>query len=57
MEQLDALLEAVEASYLEAFQTFVTGVQKDKDAVLAGLTLFFRSWERSLSSTLYISPQ
>jgi Transposase len=29
----------VEASHLEAFQTFVTGVQKDKDAVLAGLTL------------------
>ena len=38
-EQLDAWLEAVEASHLEAFQSFVTGVQQDKDAVLAGLTL------------------
>ncbi|GAC1448528.1 MAG: hypothetical protein PVSMB5_35290 [Ktedonobacteraceae bacterium] len=35
-EQLDAWLEAVQASHLEAFQTFVTGVQRDKDAVLAG---------------------
>jgi transposase len=38
-EQLDAWLGAVQASQLKAFQTFVTGVQKDKDAVLAGLTL------------------
>jgi hypothetical protein len=38
-EQLDDWLEAVQASHLEAFQTFVTGVQRDKDAVLAGLTL------------------
>jgi len=38
-EQLDAWLQAVQASHLEAFQTFVAGVQKDKDAVLAGLTL------------------
>ena len=38
-EQLDAWLGAVEASHLEAFQSFVTGVQQDKDAVLAGLTL------------------
>src|SRR6266487_3117076 len=37
--QLDDWLEAVQASHLEAFQTFVTGVQRDKDAVLAGLTL------------------
>jgi hypothetical protein len=29
----------VDASHLQAFQTFVTGVQKDKEAVLAGLTL------------------
>src|SRR5207248_707641 len=29
----------VQACHLEAFQTFVTGVQQDKDAVLAGLTL------------------
>ena len=40
-EQLDAWLGAVQASHLEAFQTFVTGVQQDKDAVFAGLTL---SW-------------
>jgi len=38
-EQLDAWLEAVQASHLEAFHSFVTGVQKDKDAVLVGLTL------------------
>ncbi|HEX6478623.1 MAG TPA: transposase [Ktedonobacteraceae bacterium] len=38
-EQLDTWLEAVQASQLEAIQTFVTGVQKDKDAVFAGLTL------------------
>ncbi len=41
-EQLDAWLADVQASHLEAFEPFepfVTGVQKDKDAVLAGLTL------------------
>ena len=38
-DKLNTWLKAVEASHLEAFQTFVTGVQKDKDAVLAGLTL------------------
>ena len=38
-EQLDAWLGAVQASHLEAFQPFVTGVQQDKDAVFAGLTL------------------
>jgi transposase len=38
-KQLDAWLDAVQVSHLEAFQTFVTGIQKDKDAVLAGLTL------------------
>jgi Transposase len=38
-EYLDAWLGAVEASHLEAFESFVTGVQQDKDAVLAGLTL------------------
>ena len=37
--QLDAWLKAVQASHLEAFQSFVTGVQQDKDAVFAGLTL------------------
>jgi hypothetical protein len=29
----------VQASHLEAFESFLTGVQQDKDAVLAGLTL------------------
>jgi transposase len=38
-EQLDAWLKAVEASHLQAFESFVTGMQQDKDAVLAGLTL------------------
>jgi transposase len=38
-EQLDAWLEAVQASHLKAFQSFVAGIQQDKDAVLAGLTL------------------
>jgi hypothetical protein len=38
-EQLDTWLAAVQASHLEAFASFVTGVQQDKDAVLAGLTL------------------
>jgi DNA-binding transcriptional regulator YiaG len=38
-EQLDSWLNKVEASHLQAFHTFVTGVQKDKEAVLAGLTL------------------
>ena len=38
-EQLDVWLKAVQASHLEAFASFVTGVQQDKDAVLAGLTL------------------
>ncbi len=38
-EQLDAWLAFVEASHLEAFDSFVSGVQQDKDAVFAGLTL------------------
>ena len=38
-EQLDEWLSAVEASHLQAFQPFVAGVQKDKEAVVAGLTL------------------
>jgi hypothetical protein len=38
-EQLDAWLKEVEASHLQAFEPFVTGVQQDIDAVLAGLTL------------------
>jgi transposase len=38
-EQLSAWLAFVEASHLQAFDSFVTGVQQDQDAVLAGLTL------------------
>ena len=38
-EQLAAWLAQVEASHLEAFDSFVTGVHQDQDAVLAGLTL------------------
>jgi transposase len=38
-EQLDCWLNKVQTSQLPAFRTFVRGVQKDKDAVLAGLTL------------------
>jgi transposase len=38
-EQLDSWLKRVETSQLPAFQTFVAGVHKDKEAVLAGLTL------------------
>jgi transposase len=38
-EQLDAWLEEVKASRLEAFASFLTSVQQDKDAVLAGLML------------------
>jgi transposase len=38
-EQLDTWLAAVQASDLEAFASFVTGVLQDKDAVLAGLSL------------------
>jgi len=38
-ERLAAWLAEVEASQLEAFDSFVAGVQQDQDAVLAGLTL------------------
>jgi hypothetical protein len=38
-EQLEAWLKEVEASQLEAFASFVTSLQQDKDAVLAALTL------------------
>lgn len=38
-ERLEEWQGKVKASHLQAFQTFVTGVQKDKDAVVAGLTL------------------
>jgi transposase len=37
--QLDSWLNKVETSHLQAFHTFVTSVQQDKEAVLAGLTL------------------
>jgi len=38
-EQLDAWLDEVKTSQLEAFDSFVKGIQQDKDAVFAGLTL------------------
>lgn len=38
-EQFDTWLAALQASGLEAFTSFVTGVLQDKDAVLAGLSL------------------
>ena len=38
-DQLDSWLKKVQDSHLQAFHPFVTGVQKDKEAVLAGLTL------------------
>jgi transposase len=38
-EQLSAWLAEVQASQLRAFDSFVTGVHQDQDAVLAGLTL------------------
>jgi hypothetical protein len=38
-EQLDDWLEKVRASQIRAFQSFVLGVERDKAAVLAGLTL------------------
>ncbi len=38
-EQLEAWLDAVAASHLNPFAAFVTGVEKDKAAVRAGLTL------------------
>jgi hypothetical protein len=36
----------VKVSQLEAFESFVTGVQQDKDAVLAGLTLPMAATDR-----------
>jgi transposase len=38
-EQLDAWLEKVRASQIRALQSFVVGVERDKAAVVAGLTL------------------
>jgi transposase len=40
-EQLAAWLAEVQASRLQAFDSFVTGVQQDQDAVQAGLTLIW----------------
>src|SRR5260370_42595684 len=37
--ELDRWLKEVKGSQLQAFKPFVTSVQQDKDAVLAGLTL------------------
>jgi transposase len=39
-ERLDAWLTLVEASAIAELQTFAAGVQRDKAAVQAGLTLF-----------------
>lgn len=38
-EQLDAWLEKVRASQIREFQSFVLGIERDKAAVVAGLTL------------------
>ena len=38
-EQLDAWLQEVRASSFPSLQRFVTGIERDKAAVLAGLTL------------------
>ena len=38
-EQLDGWLKEVEASQLQAFEPFLAGVQRDKEAILARLTL------------------
>ena len=38
-EQLDAWLAFVGTSQLEAFDSFATSVQQDKEAIFAGLTL------------------
>lgn len=40
-KRLDAWIEAVQASQIPELQRFVTGVLKDKDAVVAGLTLLY----------------
>jgi transposase len=40
-ERLDAWIEAVQASQIPELQRFVTGIMKDKDAVVAGLTLTY----------------
>jgi transposase len=40
-ERLDAWIEAVQASQISELQRFVTGILKDKEAVVAGLTLAY----------------
>ena len=40
-ERLDAWIEAVQASQIPELQRFVTGIVKDKEAVVAGLTLAY----------------
>jgi transposase len=39
LERLDAWIEAVQEKGIPELQHFVTGILKDKDAVVAGLTL------------------
>jgi len=38
-EQLDAWLEQIRASQIREFQSFVLGIERDKAAAVAGLTL------------------
>jgi transposase len=40
-KRLDAWIEAVQASQIPELQRFVTGIVKDKEAVVAGLTLAY----------------
>jgi transposase len=40
-ERLDPRIEAVQASQIPELQHFVTGILKDKEAVVAGLTLTY----------------
>ena len=40
-ERLDAWIEAAQASQIPELQQFVNGILKDKDAVVAGLTLAY----------------
>ena len=43
-EQLDAWLAAVQASHLEAFDPFVTGVQKDKKSGICRINVALEQW-------------
>jgi len=40
-ERLESWIQAVQASHIPELQHFVTGILKDKDAVLAGLTQIY----------------